>query len=647
VTTSSAARRRRLSLPMTLALLGASSWTVGGAIDVFAADPAFPVAIAGSGDSDNLAEFTEWQDEMFFADQPTDVSYFQRGTAEGRRQLLSGSTDFTLSGVPFTAAELAARPAGAGEIIDAPISVSSLSILFAEPFNLGWRTQRIKTELPECDPNGDDFDETVCIETGAYSGPIRIPQENLAAMILGLSPEFQSNALVTWRHPGIIQSFGTNSMLVQLRAGLSHTFVNRTEASAASRSLLMYAQELGPTAWALRKVENPQFAWETGAPPAGADASEAPVPEVFSPRTVSRFGAETQMGVMAILLNPQTNAVTDQWTGNAGAVPTTYVGRFLTDFPAPKFRVAEIQNAAGEWVTPTPAAVQAAISAGTSTNVAAEQAVPGAYPLTWVNRLYTVAGTLDPDQANAMAAFVRYVTTDGQQQVVADGGVALTAALRAESLAAANRIVEANCPSATHQVVTGGPSAFEPDTPQVQALTGLKHCELKPAPTTTTSTTTTTTTVPTASTSTTTPVTTTTVPTATTSTSVVASSPVVTSFVPTFNPSPVVPIPNGSPGGGIAIPDDETTTETSVESSETSVVDEAEVTDTSVAAAGGPAPAAEGGAGTRPRGRALDRLPMEVPSDGSEGFKKLGTLMLGAALFLSIRSIVTRRRASA
>ena len=149
----------------------------------------------------------------------------------------------------------------------------------------------------------------------------------------------------------------------------------------------------------------------------------------------------------------------------------------------------EAQNAHGDWVAPTRESLDVSLAAGTSMNVAAFDDVPGGYPLVHINRLYTVAGTLAPDEANALAAAIRFIATDGQQTAIDNGGTDLPDDLRLEALAKADAIVEANCDAEGYEVTTSGPSRFEPATPGVQALTSMRHCTPVPVPATTTTTT--------------------------------------------------------------------------------------------------------------------------------------------------------------
>lgn len=300
-------------------------------------------------------------------------------------------------------------------------------------------------------------------------------------------------------------------------------------------------------------------------------------------------------------------------------------------------------------VLPTTESITKAIEASTEPNIAATEKIPGAYPLVYLNRMYTVAGTLTPDQANALAASVRYLATDGQDEVVERGGARLTAALQAEALAAADEIVVKNCTTAGYEVTTSGPSAFEPDTPAVQAMTSMSHCTAVVVPTTTTSATTTvaesTTTTAVADTTTSTSSSSTTTPSSTTTTVLVASQSPTASGSTNGGSTSYTPPPVYTPTVTQATVDDtsadaDASTTVAADTTTTAPVVQEEAPQSSVVAA------AQSGAGTRPRGIALSSLPMEAPDDGSAEFKKLGTLLLGAALFLLGRRIVHARTVS-
>ncbi|MBI5087793.1 MAG: hypothetical protein HZB15_02680 [Actinobacteria bacterium] len=609
-------RRPKLPLWVLLGVTGTSLIVSDLVVEASADDTAFPVTLTGAGDTDIIGELVTWQNELFESVQPIDVQYFQRGSIDGRSQLLRGGSDFTVVGVPFTEAELAARPAGAGEIIGVPISVGSTAIVIARPAQTGWETE---TESP-CDPTDPEVDmgDPACATvTGELTGPIRIPSENLGAMIVGLPSG--AGGLPTWTHPDLIAALGTSDLIFQnSRPAARPTFLNRTESTSSSKSLQLYTKVLAPTVWAEITASDPTFRWE-------------PVGETFSPRTPSRNGLDTQIGLMSLSnTDPISNSTPPNWTGNMGPVPTTLIPKLLRDNPDDGYQIVEIQNANGDWVTPTRESLDLALAAGTEMNVAADNEVPGAYPLTYINRLYTVAGTLTPDEANALAATIRYVVTDGQQAVIDHGGTDLPDALRDEALAQADHIVETNCTADGYEVTTSGPSAFEPDTPMVQAIASMKHCTLVPTPpatttTTTTSTTTTTTTTVAAGPAETTPAT---VPATAYVPPYVAQSPVTVPVRPVTTTATTTPVVESTAPPTTV---EETTTTTSVPSTtppQTTAVP-------------------SGGGGSRPRGVALTNLPMTRPDDGSGSFKKLGTLMLGAASFLLARRLVQARRVRA
>ena len=188
---------------------------------------------------------------------PSTSSTSSAGSKDGRAELLTGLSDFTVSGVGFTAAELAARPEGAGEIIDAPLSVGSTAIVIARPAQTGWDTE---TESP-CDLTDPFVDPDVpeCQTVrGELTGPIRIPAENLGAMIVNLPGD--AGGLTTWTHPDLVDSLGTADLIIQnrptarSRRSEPHRGHQRQHVAAAVR------EELAPTAWAAIVASDPTSA---------------------------------------------------------------------------------------------------------------------------------------------------------------------------------------------------------------------------------------------------------------------------------------------------------------------------------------------------------------------------------------------------
>lgn len=566
------------------------------------------VVLNGSGAAEIAGELTGWQDDLTGVDpdQPVvEVQYIQTGSTAGRGQLIAGRRDFAVSGSPFTASELAQRPPGAGELISAPISVASLSVVLTTPDGVGFQTQVAKP-VTECDPDDPaNPDPDSCVTIGEYTGPIRIPAESLAAMMLRLPPSAEDNQLALWGGPAMVTALGTDTLSIQ-HSQNRDTFVVRAEGSAANLYLQTYAATLAPQAWALAQRVHPELTFD-------------PPREQFPPGLViGRSGSDTQIGLIANAKNDAaTGNITVNWAGNMGAIPTTMLPRVLASYPAASLRIAEIQNGHGDWVTADRASIEAALAAGDSPIVGATHDVAGAYPLVWINRVYVVAGSLSPEKANSMAAMIRYIATDGQQAAVDHGGAPLTVALRNEALSAANRIVEANCSVDGYELTTGGPGEREPTTPQVQALRGLRHCEALPPPESTTTTTTT----------------------VAASSSTVSSDAPVSSVTTTIAAEP--PSDEGSnvprqPPPSRGRSSTTTTTTEPVISTTSTPATPTPTTSTTVVATGGQ--------GTRPRGRALAALPLDLPDDG-RGYQKTGTLFLGAGGFLLLRSALGRRRA--
>jgi len=626
---------RRTPAWAALALVGSSLLGVGVGIDAAADDAPTPITLKGQGDSDLIAELVSFQNALYEADQPTDMSYFNIGSAQGRKNLLSGKADFILSGVPFTAAELAGRAAGAGAIIDVPLSVAALSVVVTTPPQIGWQTVELPTD-PSC--GTEDEDPTLCAVTyGTFEGPFRVPADNLSAMIVGLALSATNN-LQSWANPAWEAALGTSAMTIQTSRLNAHTWVNRSEASSQNSALLTYVSSMSPDVWSARLAQDSAYPWK----PNGEQMSPATKP--------TKQGTDQVAGAITFAtLNPFSNTgfTYGPWTGNAGAVPVTYVGDLKEDFPKAGLQVMEIQNHLGEWVSPNRASIEAALAADPNgMDIAATQDVAGGYPLVYINHLYTVAGTLAPDKANALAAFVRYAVTDGQDEVVNRGGAPLTAAQVTQALAAADQIVTANCTATGYEVTTSGPSALEPNTPKVQALASMRHCTLAPVPTTTTSTTTTTIadTTTTVADSTTTTSTTSTVAATSTTALVASESPTgssgTTSYTPSYTPTYTPTYTPSATTPAVVSTDEEPTADTAVEDTTTTIVVDTTIPPETTAVVA----AATGGPGTHPRGVALTALPMVSPDDGSAEYKKLGTLFLGAALFLFGRRLVHARR---
>jgi hypothetical protein len=286
----------------------------------------------------------------------------------------------------------------------------------------------------------------------------------------------------------------------------------------------------------------------------------------------------------------------------------------------------EVQNAAGQWVVPTPASIDAAVDSGGASPLygLTNASTASAYPLTWVDDLYAPAHGLSMDKTNALAGLIRYLVTDGQKYTAANNDGQLSPALVVQGLNAANALVTSNCTEPGEIVVTdASPGPDAPDTPGLSTIGLMRHCEAAPPQ----STPTTSTTVPPA------PVTT---PPSTTTTTAAASTtapptpatthPATTTFhapsPPAFKPSP--PVTTGA------------VTTTTTMTTQPSAAPTAVAVPPTVQKATPPA------AATPPTtAKAIDvaetAADLPIPTSGAGGgFDHLAALVVGAGLFLAL-----------
>lgn len=591
------------------------------------ADDVTPFEIDGSGAAGLNTDVVAWQNALYGATSPVDVGYVAEGDRDGRAKLLSGRTDFAISAEPFTDEELAQRPAGSAPLISAPMSVASISMLFG----ISPQLYQLRTYVPDgCDPNNPDVQCDPVDEP--YMGGIRLPPQNLAALMVG------------WGGRSVFYDPTWSAAIGQPKLRLTSddtqslaTFVYQLEGTSVNKYLLDYAQTIDPASWTQALTKAKSSKWNTA-------GERYPITSGQSP--VGRGGYST--GVLAMFARPGfPNSDGDTgggWGANSAAVNTDSVVRLESDRSSAQmiFTTASVKNAGGEYVLPTPAAVKAALDAGGATpNYAATHNVPGAYPMVYVNQIYAPSSGLTLEQTNAIAALIRYVATDGQKSVVDNGGVSLTPALQATALQQADALVASNCTGPDQMIVSGGPGPNEPATPGVAAIGTMKHCALKPPPETTTVPDTTVpdtaaadttvadaTTVPDTTTPDTTTTTTTTLARSTTTTSPRSTATTSTTMTSTTMTSTTAPLISDS---AAAVPEETTAAET--------VAPETTAPDTEA-----PEPT-EPVVTDPPSTRAVTystTLPMGQPPDG-HGFKKLGTFMLGAIGFLLGRSIFLRR----
>jgi hypothetical protein len=259
--------------------------------------------------------------------------------------------------------------------------------------------------------------------------------------------------------------------------------VMRSEPSGTNYYLQEFAKTAAPDIWEGLKAADTRITWE-------------PISERL-PRIsgASRQGVDQQSLQLGLIgADPASGGVSGFTKGIMAPVPASAKGAVAQAFPGTPLAFIEVQNAHGDWVSPTPASITKAVEAGGDDPLhALKTPVEGAYPLVWVNHLYAPATGLSPVKTEALATTIRYLATDGQTAAEPVGEGKLSAALVKQALAGADKLVSSNCVGSDRKIVkSSDPGPYAPDLPGIKAIGPMLHCEpVGPQATTTTSTTTT------------------------------------------------------------------------------------------------------------------------------------------------------------
>lgn len=448
--------RRFLGVGLVSCILLAAAGTTNGS----AAPVKATLSLSGGGSWAAYRELLHWQDDLGGSASPIDVGYAFHGSFLGRKDFLDGNLDFVLSGVPFSADELTKVNGGAAGLIDVPIQVSSMTFVLQRPVPDGLSTLDVL-----CNPDDPNVvDPTKCLVKKSYTGAVRIPNTNLAAMALkftgGVTPPLSS-----WNHPAVLSAMGVPNFTTPLLAGPAP--VLRSDQDEMNYYLQQYAATAAPSVWNGLKALETRIQWE-------------PITERL-PRQAgaSRDGVEQQGQQLALGGgDPSSGTISGFTAGVFAPVPASAVGGVKQAFPDAKLEYIEVQNANGEWVAPTPASIDAAVNAGGAAPMfALSNKVPGAYPLVWVDHLYAPAHGLSLAKTEGMAALIRYVATAGQDAAQPVGEGRLSAPLVAMALAGANQLVKSNCEGSDRHVVENtDPGPYAPDLPALKTIGAMLHC---------------------------------------------------------------------------------------------------------------------------------------------------------------------------
>jgi ABC-type phosphate transport system substrate-binding protein len=437
-----------------------------------AADAPAPVQIVGEGSYSQYRFATHLEDDMSGATQPVDVQMANTGTFDARQDYLLGGLDFVVSGVPFTTTELGQLKDGAKSLISAPIGVTALGMMLT-PQASGFVAIKLV-----CDPNDPNTpDPSICVQRIPYTGPWRIPAENLAAMLLnfqGLGAD--SIRMNSYQQKGVLDAFGVQQWDGNFfGTDAFPASVMRSERDETMQYLQQFVQTMAPSTWAKVKADDKTVPWE-------------PITE-----RLGRQHSQSRQGVsQEVQFTGQSgggNRSPNADVGTIMAVPPSAMDEMTKTYPDTKVGWVQVQNANGEWVEPTQDAIKAAVDAGGEQPLyAMTNKVPGAYPLVWTERLYAPASGLSIQKTEALAAYVRYLATAGQQYSAAVGEGQISTGMRAEALKAADDLVRGNCVGSDREVVTNtDPGSYTPKTVVAANIGTMLHCQAKAAaPTTTT-----------------------------------------------------------------------------------------------------------------------------------------------------------------
>ncbi|MBU6216342.1 MAG: substrate-binding domain-containing protein [Acidobacteria bacterium] len=403
--------------------------------------PAAPVTLNARLTAESVPFVLANLQQLDAAERKSTVEYIVAGSADARAAFVSGEVDLIVSGIDLSDAERKALQASGRGAISAPVQATAMEVFGFVP-QLGLFPSRCQAD-PE---TGEEPEDCSASDRIPYNGPIRFGPESLINIFLtGIVPN-------VWVQPPFSQGVSSElpagyDLIPPVRGARP---LVRSDGDAFNFYLDAYFAAIAPQ---LRREA------------LGSGTTTPPVSETWPGfLTPSRQGMDNVVSTIASGLDPGSSelplggvagvafpgAVSEAFAVNAGRPPSERV---------PVFR-AQVKNAAGEWLLPTPDSITAAVALdGGKPLAAATNPVAGAYPIAWVNRAYVPASGLTADEANAAASFIRLQVTAGQGRAAAQGDGRLPAALVSEALAAADRVVESNCASAKGTVTTSSDGA--------------------------------------------------------------------------------------------------------------------------------------------------------------------------------------------
>jgi hypothetical protein len=498
-----------------------------------------------SPDSIAPASFTKLINAMYDAPASSVISNSRVGSGLARQRIVNALTDgrltggeerFIISGSPFSDAEKAALTKANATLIRAPVHAAHNAIIARR--DLG-TTRVIPGQDPEDPEPQTEFGPPLVLDGPYPDVALKASKMKLPWSVLG-SQFFELSTAASWSNPELLTTWGLAKNATDQKwhlpgsdyyfdtfGGQVPMFTARYEPSAANLYLLTALSKVATEQWnaylAQTKVTGPGETFLGG-----------------HPNTIRSRG----VGSFLQYLDDPTAETNNRFTGTMGPAPLWSIPLLYETYPNfnDALWVSELQNKSKEWVVPTSESITKAIAAGGDAPLyALDNAVPGGYPLAWVDSIYVPATGLSIDEVNAVSAFIRFIATDGQDIVKADSDGVISPDLLKKALDAANAAVTSNCDAAKGVARLEADSPYYPlaaAAPKLHALGPQMVCATPVDPSTTT-TTSTSTTPTTAATTTTVAATTTTQATTTTTTTIRATTTtrVTTTVRPTTTPT--------------------------------------------------------------------------------------------------------------
>ena len=372
------------------------------------------------------------------AKRRSSLEYIVSGTQDARTSFVAGEVDLIVSGIDLTEAQRAALQQSGRGVISAPVQAVGLEVFGFVP-EIGLFPTR-------CDEVDEETGEPVVECSPADRIPLeadlRLSGESLVETFYLGNNVWNSASFVRDMGPVLPDGY---RLIPPIRGARP---LVRSDGDAFNEFLDAY----------VAITAGPQRRAALAATP-GSDPDDVPSEVWPGFLTPSRQGMDNVVSTIAGGLDPAGSEVALGGTMSAAATGAAAEAVALNAAKPPSERVplfrAQVRNAAGEWLSPTPDSISAAVALdGGKPLAASTNPAKGAYPIAWVNRAYVPASGLTADEANAAASFIRLQVTAGQGRAAGVGDGRLTPAMVSEALAAADRIVESNCASAKGTVST-------------------------------------------------------------------------------------------------------------------------------------------------------------------------------------------------